>query len=149
MAYTYVRLNFLLRSQFRVENDFLLIVFHKCAMTSSNDIRHKVCIIFQKLSSEESFENIAKEIEQELFNYSGDTNKQYRAKVRSLKFNLKRNPKLISELVSNELTVFELVNMTTEELLTAGAKQARDEAIRKIEDRQPRGLQYRLRRPGW
>jgi len=75
--------------------------------------------------------HIAAEIEEALFSQNGGMSKNYKAKFRSLNFNLKdpKNPDLRARVLRREHTAQELVTLSAEELASS-ARQRENQKIR-------------------
>jgi len=76
---------------------------------------------------------VAADIEQQMYDlFGGDKGKDYKAKYRSLSFNLKdgKNPDLRRSVLNGDITAYRLCTMKAEEMASA-EKQAENERIRK------------------
>jgi transcription elongation factor S-II len=66
-------------------------------------------------------------VEAELLTIYGSTNKDYKAKLRSLSFNLKKNPALRKDLLGGDLSVEKLCRMTSAEMANEEEQKKRRE----------------------
>eukprot|EP00924_Labyrinthula_sp_SR-Ha-C_P010684 maker-scaffold_49-snap-gene-1.92-mRNA-1 protein AED:0.32 eAED:0.32 QI:125/1/1/1/1/1/2/71/272 len=88
---------------------------------------------FPKSSAAKKAKHIAIEIEKELYSlFDESLSKDYKVKVRSLKFNLSKNSVLIQNLIEDKLSPSDLVKMSSEELASAEIKQKRSKESEKL-----------------
>lgn len=92
------------------------------------------------LTSNETFQKTPKEIsieiEEQLFKKFGGLNEQYKAKLRSLKFNLKdpKNPGLRQSVLNGEISAERLCSMSPQEMASDELKKERERINKKNED---------------
>jgi len=107
----------------------------KKAKTSDlDDTRHQVMTLLKEALGEKGPddnvdpEQLSKDIEEALFKHFGSTNRDYKAKYRSLSFNIKnaKNPELRTSLLQGDISAAKLVKMTAQEMASEELKKERE-----------------------
>lgn len=99
--------------------------------TNRSEDRKKICELLSQALGEPkpsdflSTNDTAFQIEEELFSIYGGVTREYKAKFRSLSFNLKKNPDLRSSLMEGSLSCQVLCKMTPQEMASEELKKER------------------------
>jgi len=100
--------------------------------SQQQEFREKTTSILEQSLGETKAEDMvtvqdaAKSIEEEMFGLWPDCGKDYKAKVRSLSFNLKKNPELRDSVMNGAVSAHKLCSMSSQEMASEELKKERE-----------------------